>query len=450
MNKLSDIALFNPTRAIKRGMIAPFVEMASLPVNAKFINYIDEKEFSSGSKFKNGDTLFARITPCLENGKTAKVTGLPNETIGHGSTEFIVISAKEPEFDEDYLYYLTRLPEFRIYAQSRMQGTSGRQRVAWQDIAEFEFDFPDQETRKKVGKYLSALDDKIHLNTQINQTLESMAQAIFKSWFVDFDPVHAKANALADGASDEQAILSAMSVISGKSADELITMNRQNPEHYQKLWEIANAFPNGFDGEVPLGWESVALSKICSMQNGYAFKSSDWRDEGIPVIKIGSIQSNIVTVEGNGFVENKFLQEKQDFILRGGDIVIALTGAYVGKAGIIPKNKIAMMNQRVAKFIPNQILNNLPYHSYVYYISQQKDLQDYIDYTAKGSAQPNISTTEILKYQIILADTDIHIHFEKVIQPFLDAILENSVENETLSQIRDELLPKLLSGEIEL
>ena len=88
-NKLSDIVNFNPSRILKKGTVAPFIEMASLPTNTKFIKQIDEKPFSGGSKFKNGDTLFARITPCLENGKTGKVTNLKDEIIGHGSTEFI-------------------------------------------------------------------------------------------------------------------------------------------------------------------------------------------------------------------------------------------------------------------------------------------------------------------------------------------------------------------------
>lgn len=140
--KLSDLVDFNPKRALKKGVYASFVEMASLPENGRDISNISNKIFTgSGSKFSNSDTLFARITPCLENGKTSLVSGLRDDEVAFGSTEFIVLSAKEPEYDSDYIYYLSRLPEFRSFAQSRMEGTSGRQRVAWQALAEYEYEF---------------------------------------------------------------------------------------------------------------------------------------------------------------------------------------------------------------------------------------------------------------------------------------------------------------------
>ena len=173
---ISDIVDFNPKRPIKKGETKPFIEMAALPVDSRDVSELGEREFKGGgSKFKNGDTLFARITPCLENGKTAKVNCLNQDEHGHGSTEFIVMSAKEPEYDEDYVYYLARHPEFRAYAQSRMEGTSGRQRVAWQSLAEFEFDYPDKDIRKEAGKFLKEIDDKVALNAKTNQTLEQIA-----------------------------------------------------------------------------------------------------------------------------------------------------------------------------------------------------------------------------------------------------------------------------------
>src|SRR5690554_4445236 len=191
--KITDFVEFNPKRNLKKGSITPFVDMAALSVDGRDVTEIGEREFKgSGSKFANGDTLFARITPCLENGKTAKVSGLPEGVTAAGSTEFIVMAAKEPKYDEDYVYYLARLPEFRSYAQARMEGTSGRQRVPWQSLIEFEFNFPKKEKRKEIGAFLKKIDDKIQLNTQTNKTLESIAQAIFKSWFVDFEPVKAK------------------------------------------------------------------------------------------------------------------------------------------------------------------------------------------------------------------------------------------------------------------
>ena len=187
---LGDLVNFTPKRTIKKNTVAPFVSMADIPGNSKYIPEIYEKEYKGGgSRFKNGDTLFARITPCLQNGKTAKVSGLKDDDIAHGSTEFIIFAGKQPEYDQDYLYYLSRTPHFRAYAESRMEGSTGRQRVSWQALSEYEFKAPGKSERKKIGDFLSSFDDKIELNQQTNQTLEQMAQTLFKSWFVDFDPV---------------------------------------------------------------------------------------------------------------------------------------------------------------------------------------------------------------------------------------------------------------------
>ena len=450
-NKLSDIVNFNPSRILKKGTVAPFIEMASLPTNTKFIKQIDEKPFSGGSKFKNGDTLFARITPCLENGKTGKVTNLKDEIIGHGSTEFIVMSAKEPEFDEDYIYYFARLPEFREFAQQRMVGTSGRQRVAWQDLADFEFIFPPKEQRKKAAALLNIYDQKIDLNTQINQTLEQIAQALFKSWFVDFDPVRAKVQALSDGLSFEQAELAAMQAISGKTAEEMTALSQAQPDRYAELAETAKAFPcemveiNGV--EVPKGWKQTTLSEICKMQNGYAFKSSDWMEQGIPVIKIGSVKAMIVEVEGNGFVSEDYSKLKPDFLLKSGDILVGLTG-YVGEVGRIPTGKIAMLNQRVAKFLPKEIDKNHCFYNYIYCLARQSQFKEFAEMNAKGSAQANISTKELLKFPIIKANDELHIFFENRVKELLESILWNSQNSETLAKTRDLLLSRLLNGSI--
>ena len=310
----------------------------------------------------------------------------------------------------------------------------------------------DKFHRCEIGKRLSIFDQKIQLNTQINQTLEKIAQALFKSWFVDFDPVRAKVQALSDGLSLEQAELAAMQAISGKTPEELTALSQTQPERYTELVETAKAFPCEMvevDGvEVPKGWEQTTLSEICEMQNGYAFKSSEWTDAGIPVIKIGSIQSKILTVEGNGFVSEDNLSLRSNFALNGGDIVIGLTGAYVGKVGRMPANKKAMLNQRVAKFLAKRINESETFYSFIYMNMIQEDFKNFVDFTAQGSAQPNISTRDILKYPLLLANNDVHLAFEKLLKKILDKSIFNSYQNEILSNSRDLLLPRLLNGKL--
>ena len=310
---------------------------------------------------------------------------------------------------------------------------------------------PTLEEQDYIIEILDHLSSKIHLNTQINQTLEQIAQALFKSWFVDFDPVRAKVQALSDGLSLEQAELAAMQAISGKTPEELTALSQTQPERYAELAETAKAFPCEMveiDGvEVPKGWKQTTLSEICEMQNGYAFKSSEWTDTGIPVIKIGSIQSKILTVEGNGFVSEDNLSLRSNFVLNGGDIVIGLTGAYVGKVGRMPANKKAMLNQRVAKFLAKRINESETFYSFIYMNVIQEEFKNFVDFTAQGSAQPNISTKDILKYPLLLANNEVHLAFEKLLKKILDKSIFNGYQNEILSNSRDLLLPRLLDGE---
>ena len=218
------------------------------------------------------------------------------------------------KWDQIYLFYALKYKNFQEFLLLGAQG-SAQPSIVLDQILDAEIAYPDN--RREIAKKLFSMDQKIHLNTQINQTLEQIAQALFKSWFVDFDPVRAKVQALSDGLSLEQAELAAMQAISGKTPEELTAFSQTQPERYAELAETAKAFPCEMvevDGvEVPKGWKQITLSEICEMQNGYAFKSSEWTDSGIPVIKIGSIQSKILTVEGNGFVSEDNLSLRSNF-----------------------------------------------------------------------------------------------------------------------------------------
>ena len=352
------------------------------------------------------------------------------------------------KWDQIYLFYALKYKNFQEFLLLGAQG-SAQPSIVLDQILDAEIAYPDN--RREIAKKLFSMDQKIHLNTQINQTLEQIAQALFKSWFVDFDPVRAKVQALSDGLSLEQAELAAMQAISGKTPEELTAFSQTQPERYAELAETAKAFPCEMvevDGvEVPKGWKQITLSEICEMQNGYAFKSSEWTDSGIPVIKIGSIQSKILTVEGNGFVSEDNLSLRSNFVLNDGDIAIGLTGAYVGKVGRMPANKKAMLNQRVAKFLAKRINESETFYSFIYMNVIQEEFKNFVDFTAQGSAQPNISTKDILKYPLLLANNEVHLAFEKLLKKILDKSIFNSYQNEILSNSRDLLLPRLLDGE---
>ena len=169
--KLEEMIYFNPKETLKKGSIAKKISMDKLQPFCRDIQEFEIAKYSGGTKFRKNDTIMARITPCLENGKTAKVNILEDNEIGFGSTEFIVFRAKEELIDPDYLYYLVCSPIIRDIAIKSMVGSSGRQRVQLDVLKNLEYDFPSLEKQKKIGRILKAFDDKIELNNKINNNL---------------------------------------------------------------------------------------------------------------------------------------------------------------------------------------------------------------------------------------------------------------------------------------
>lgn len=186
--KLKDVIEFNPKETLKKGTLAKYVEMANLQCFQKNILKYDIKEYKGGSKFRNGDTLLARITPCLENGKTGFINFLNENEIAFGSTEYIILREKKEITDKNFIYYLAISEEFRNLAIKSMSGTSGRQRVQTDVLLETAILLPPLKVQRKIAKILSDIDEKIELNNKINDNLEKQAQLIFKSWFLDFEP----------------------------------------------------------------------------------------------------------------------------------------------------------------------------------------------------------------------------------------------------------------------
>lgn len=184
---LGDVISFNPKESLKKGTIAKKIGMDKLNPFNRNIQGFEKTEFKSGTKFRNGDTLLARITPCLENGKTAQVGILDENEIGFGSTEFIIMREKNNETINDFIYYLAISSEFRNIAIKSMTGTSGRQRAQKDVLEKTVIKLPCLDEQKSIAHILSTIDEKIEVNNKISKNLENMAQAIFKQWFVNFE-----------------------------------------------------------------------------------------------------------------------------------------------------------------------------------------------------------------------------------------------------------------------
>ncbi|MBE6262282.1 MAG: hypothetical protein E7107_16015 [Prevotella sp.] len=174
---LSDYALINPARTIAKGRAARCIEMSSLPTKGTFPSDWTFKEYNGGMKFRNGDTIMARITPCLENGKTAYINFLDENEVAFGSTEYIVLSAHEG-FCSELLYFLARYDDFVSYAVSHMNGSSGRQRVSGNDIANYVMPEISNETMDVVSEKLHGIMEVIKNNSLESRRLAEIRDAL--------------------------------------------------------------------------------------------------------------------------------------------------------------------------------------------------------------------------------------------------------------------------------
>ena len=268
-------------------------------------------------------------------------------------------------------------------------------------ISNFRINLPTLSEQKVIAATLSVLDDMIELNNKINKTLEEMAQAIFKSWFVDFEPFR-------DGEFEESEL-----------------------------------------GLIPKGWRVGCVGDYVRVKSGFAFKSSWWEDKGIPVIKIKNIDNYTIDFGDVSYVSEDKVGLAKEFIVNGGDLVIAMTGATIGKFAIVPKmQSFALVNQRVGKFFLGD--NPVEKLGFIYCILKQDNVYNEIVSRGDGSAQPNISPSGIESIKIVLPPQGLINEYNQLVTNMFNMIIENFAENSLLICLRDILLPKLMSGEIRV
>lgn len=319
-------------------------------------------------------------------------------------------------------------------------------------LGQYEIRLPDREAQDVIAKVFLDINNKIALNRQINQTLEAMAQALFKSWFVDFEPVKAKMSALAVGGSADDANLAAMSAISGKTTEQLLTLKTTHPDQYQQLYTTADLFPSEMVdselGEIPKGWEVGTVGDVAKAKGGYAFKSTDFSDKGCPVIKIKNITGNgTVDIEQDSCVIQSATIKTDRFRLYDGDLVMAMTGATVGKIGLINTYGLDIyINQRVAFFESDRYGKKISW--FLFCLFNTQDAFQFVVGAAQGSAQPNISSTGIEMTPTVIPCQNTMESFLNQVDNLFRRWLANNSECVVLSDLRDSLLPKLLAGEL--
>ena len=352
----------------------------------------------------------------------ARVCLAPKEHLPARVNQHVAIIRVDPkEFDHRYLrYYLTSL-KMQSYLLTIASSGATRNALTKSMLESLEVSKPPLDIQKKIGDVLEQFENKIQLNTQTNQTLEEMAQAIFKSWFVDFDPVKAK-------------------------------MNGEQPEGMDAA--TASLFPEKLVeselGLIPEGWDAGTVGSVTAAKGGYAFKSKQFVDEGNPVIKIKNITSaGTVTTSDCQCVDDDIAKTASRFKLSDGDLLMAMTGATVGKSGIyVSDGRDGYLNQRVARF-ESKVDSTQPCW-FTYNLVNKDSIFEQIVGAAQGSAQPNISSKGIEQVKTVIPTFDLISKYQELVAPLYAKWISNFRENSQLSELRDTLLPKLLSGEIEL
>lgn len=296
---------------------------------------------------------------------------------------------------------------------------------------------PTLEEQDYIIEILDHLSSKIHLNTQINQTLEQIAQALFKSWFVDFYPVRAKVQALSDGLSLEQAELAAMQAISGKTPEELTALSQTQPERYAELAETAKAFPCEMvevDGvEVPKGWELSTIGDCYDVVMGQSPKGETYNEnkQGMLFYQ-GRAEFGWRFPTPRLFTTDPKRIAEQNSILMSvrapvGDINIALEKCCIGRGLAALQHKSKSLS-----FGLYQIQS----------IKSELDL-----FNGEGTVFGSINQANLKNIQIINPDEKFIQLFEKYLSSCDSKIMNNEIENNALKEIRDLLLPRLLSGD---
>ena len=380
---LIDYIEVNPKETIIKRHLSKKIGMDKLQPFCRDVAGYEIVEFNGGSKFRNGDTIMARITPCLENGKTAMVNILDENEVGFGSTEFIVFRAKKELTVPDFVYYLVCSPFVRNFAIKSMVGSSGRQRVQTEVLENLEINFPTISEQVKIASILKTLDDKIALNNKINDNLLDQVLTLYRNKFVDT-------------VNNEREIC---------RADEYFDISiGKTPPRKEAQWFSTNP--------QDVTWVSISDMGTCGL---YISSSSE------QLTKEAVERHNVKVVPDNTVLLS--------FKLTVGRIAIT--------------NGEMATNEAIAHFK-----------------TDKKEINEYLycylkcfNYQTMGSTS-SIATavnSKIIKGMPFVVPTDEELkEFHDFTAPMFSKIKANQIETDNLTLIRDTLLPKLMSGELDV
>ena len=395
IRRLEDIIDVNPPVKLSKEKAYAFIDIDKVSPESRTVNNAEMKIYTgqSCSKFCSGDTVFSRITPCLENRKIAKVR--INGDAGFGSTEFFVFRAKKGLAEENFVYYLTSSDAVVLPAINSMTGASGRQRADRRFVQRLKLKLPDLPTQQRIADILSTYDDLIENNNRRITLLEQAAQELYKEWFVRF----------------------------------------RFPGYENTKFE------NG----LPVGWKRNKLSayyNTCSGGTPTRSKPEFYENGIFPLVKTGEIKDSII-IDTEEHITQEAIDHSSAKLLPAKSVVMAMYGVNIGMLSYL--DSIMSCNQACCVFSDKRNFSSK--HYLFYYL---KSIREYLLLISFGAAQQNLSQDLIKKLKITMPTDDIVKDFEARVDNIYNSIRNLLYCNKNLATQRDLLLPRLMNGHWEV
>lgn len=428
-----------------RGAGTKMVNMGELFANPRIVDVamdrvpLNQMERSS-SLLAAGDLLFARQSLVLSGAGKCSIFVGDDEDVCFES-HVIRCRLNQELADPHFYYYFFSSPIGRALIESIVEQGAGASGIRGSDLAELSVPWIDPTVQRRVASVLSQIDDKISVNRRINQTLEAMAQAIFQSWFVDFEPVKAKIAAIAEG---RDPLRAAMGTISGKPEAELDALP---PEQYDQLAATAALFPDEMEEsvEIPMGWVVEPLSKVIQLIGGGTPKRSEpdyWGGDVLWFsVKDAPSDGDVWVVDTEEKITRLGLQKSSTKLLPVGATIISARGT-VGKLAMVGKEMA--MNQSCYGVIGASGTGNC----FNYF--NLKEAVEKLKRNTHGAVFDTITQATFETVSCVRPLNEQLETFEQQVQPLLSEIRAKVIQNQTLATLRDTLLPKLLSGELSV
>ena len=431
-------------KMVNMGELFKYPRINNIPMDRVPLN---DKELAS-SMLQSGDLLFARQSLVLEGAGQCSIFVDDDEEACFESHLIRCRLNKDIANPLFYYYFFSSQIGKQTIGTIVEQG-AGASGIRGSDLAKVLVPELDIEVQDAIAFILDQIDSKIELNQQINQTLEQIAQAIFKSWFVDFEPVKAKIAALEAGGSEDDALLAAMQVISGKDPQQLTQLQTENPENYATLRATAELFPAAMQeselGEIPVGWEVLPLSKMVELIGGGTPKRSEPTYWGGDIcwfsVRDAPNDGNVFVIDTDENITEAGLKGSSTRLLPLGTTIITARGT-VGKLALT--GVITAMNQSCYGVVG--VEGTGPYLNYL----QVHEAVETLQRNTHGAVFDTITRTTFETVFQTQASVDVRDNFEKLVTPMFEGIKNNLQQTKVLSELRDTLLPKLLSGELSV